>query len=98
MVGFGNLIKWRVLDNIHRLTNGVVTTLQIDMGDFEGNTAFAQYATFRVLNSSINYTLNVAGYSENAGDSLTYHNGQPFSTKDRDNNCNCAVTYSGAWW
>ena len=32
------------------------------------------------------------------GDSLTYHNGQPFSTKDRDNNNNCAVTYSGAWW
>ena len=61
-----------------------------------------RYATFRVLNSSTNYILNVAEYSGSAGDSLTYHNGQPFSTKDRDNDSNshgnCAVIYSGAWW
>ena len=37
-----------------------------------------------------------------AGDSLAYHNGYPFSTKDQDNdsgsNYNCAVQWKGAWW
>ena len=36
------------------------------------------------------------------GDSLTYHNGYGFSTKDRENApftiINCAVYYKGAWW
>ena len=69
VMGFGDLSGefWLGLDKIHQLTNGVVTTLRIDMGDFEGNTTFAQYATFCVLNSSTKYTLNVAGYSGNAG-------------------------------
>ena len=36
-----------------------------------------------------------------AGDSLSRHRGQPFSTKDQDNDnwsSNCAVSYKGAWW
>ena len=36
-----------------------------------------------------------------AGDSLNYHNGQPFTTKDRDNDKvshNCANQWHGAWW
>lgn len=36
-----------------------------------------------------------------AGDSLSYHQGRPFSTQDRDNDVavtNCAMAYKGAWW
>ena len=36
------------------------------------------------------------------GDSLSYHNTYPFTTKDRDNDvkmsANCASSYKGAWW
>lgn len=39
--------------------------------------------------------------SFSSGDSLSYHQGRPFSTKDRDNDIavtNCALSYKGAWW
>ena len=40
-------------------------------------------------------------YLGTAGDSLAYHNGYPFTTKDQDNDNyggNCAVGNKGAWW
>jgi hypothetical protein len=36
-----------------------------------------------------------------AGDSLVYHIGAAFTTKDSDNDHNggnCAIAYKGAWW
>ena len=105
--GFGNLSGefWLGLDKIHRLTS-TATQLRVDMRDFEGNSAYAQYTSFSVGNSSSKYILSVSGYSGTAGDALAhpigyYSNGQQFSTRDQDNDicsCSCAQMFKGAWW
>ena len=105
--GFGILSGefWLGLDKIHRLT----PQLWIDMQDFEGNSSYAQYSSFSVGDSVSKYTLSVSWYSGTAGDSLATgafvpngHNGQQFSTRDRDNdvnsNENCAQQFKGGWW
>ena len=105
--GFGDLNGefWLGLSKLNRLTYaGTITTsktLRVDLVDFDGNTRYAQYTTFRVKDSAKEYQMNVAGFTGNAGDSLTYHNGMNFSTYDQDNdlfNGNCASSYKGAWW
>jgi ficolin len=45
--------------------------------------------------------LRVRGYHGNGGDSLIIHNGQAFTTYDKDQDIsdrNCAEYYKGAWW
>ena len=40
-------------------------------------------------------------FSGNSGDSLAFHRGMPFTTKDQDSDSedgNCAITFKGAWW
>ena len=103
--GFGNLTGefWLGLGKINRLTKEQSNTLRVDLGDFDGNTRYAQYPTFSVGNSTTKYTLTVGGYSGTAGDSLTYpHNGKKFSTRDNNNDphsdTNCAQYWHGAWW
>jgi len=51
------------------------------------NWYYAKYSTFRVLDETYGYKLEVAGYSGNAGyDAFGLrHNGLKFSTYDRDN-------------
>ena len=101
--GFGNLTGefWLGLGKINRLTKEQSNTLRVDLGDFDGNTRYAQYTTFSVGNSTTEYTLTVGGYSGTAGDSLTHHNGMKFTTRDNDNDNwpgNCAIELHGAWW
>ncbi|XP_077967272.1 microfibril-associated glycoprotein 4-like [Styela clava] len=102
--GFGDSAgeHWLGLDILHNLTSSRNYELRIDMADWDGNKRYAKYSNFRVGNAQSSYTLSVSGYSGNAGDSFTEHNGFKFSTKDRDfdtdESRNCAVTYRGAWW
>ena len=58
---------------------------------------------YRVDSEIENYRLWVGGYSGNASDSLTAHNGYQFSTVDNNNDqapkcCPCAPAYGGGWW
>ena len=62
----------------------------------------AEYSTFRVLTEAANYTLQVDGYSGNAGyDALGYQDGMMFSTYDRDNDLwwkHCGLEHAGFWY
>ena len=103
VTGFGNLNgeHWLGLEKINRLTATGKTTLRVDLGDYSANKVFAKYNSFKVGNAASKYTLHVTGYSGNAGDSLSHHNGMKFTTKDSDNDhykSNCAVAFKGAWW
>ncbi|KAM5144348.1 tenascin-R isoform 2-T2 [Callospermophilus lateralis] len=101
-VGFGSLEDefWLGLDNIHRITSQGRYELRVDMRDGQ-EAAFAYYDKFSVEDGRSLYKLRIGSYNGTAGDSLSYHQGRPFSTEDRDNDVavtNCAMSYKGAWW
>ena len=101
-LGFGKLNQefWLGLNKIHRLTKSR-SSLRIDLEDFAGNKRFATYSVFSVGNALTQYKLTVGGYGGNAGNSMAFHNGYKFSTRDRDNDVwskHCAVVFKGAWW
>ena len=99
--GFGNPDGeyWLGLEKIHRLTKAS-SVLRVDMTSYSKGSRYAKY-TFKVGNAASKYTLQATSYSGNAGNSLGYHNGMKFSTKDNDNDktsSNCAASYKGGWW
>ena len=102
--GFGNVSGeyWLGLQQVHRLTSSGRWTLRIDMEDFHGNIKYAQYEDFQIGDAASFYQLSIGAFSGTVGyDALAYHNGRPFSTKDRDHDSyekSCAVMYQGAWW
>ena len=67
--GFGNLDGefWLGLDKIHRLTNSEQCKLRVDLEDWEGNSAYAEYDDFDVSNGETKYQLSIGTYTgENA--------------------------------
>uniref|UniRef100_A0A8D2ZDZ6 Tenascin R (restrictin, janusin) n=1 Tax=Scophthalmus maximus TaxID=52904 RepID=A0A8D2ZDZ6_SCOMX len=101
-VGFGNLEDefWLGLDNIQRMSAQGRYELRIDMKDGQ-ESVYANYDKFSIGDARNLYKLRIGEYNGTAGDSLSYHQGRPFSTKDRDNDIavtNCALSYKGAWW
>nr|KAG5693357.1 hypothetical protein BaRGS_017650 [Batillaria attramentaria] len=90
------------LDKIYRLTSTQSFTLRVDLTDFDGKTAFAEYRNFRISGPDDLYRLHISGYRGTAGDSLKSHDAHVFTTYDRDNDSNgdgnCAVMRHGAWW
>ncbi|KAL9969900.1 hypothetical protein ACROYT_G022173 [Oculina patagonica] len=102
--GFGDLNGefWLGNDNLHRLTAVGDVTLRVDLEDFDGNTTYAEYTTFKVADEGDKYRLLIGGYNGTAGDSMAFHNFSQFSTEDHDNdsfnNGSCAQVFKGAWW
>ncbi|XP_032413926.1 tenascin [Xiphophorus hellerii] len=100
--GFGNLSEefWLGNDFLHNLTSIGPVSLRVDLQS--GNdTAYARYTNFSVASEGRNYTLTVSGYTGTAGDSMKYHNGRPFSTRDKEPDplgIHCAKAYVGGWW
>uniref|UniRef100_A0A182JMY0 Fibrinogen C-terminal domain-containing protein n=1 Tax=Anopheles atroparvus TaxID=41427 RepID=A0A182JMY0_ANOAO len=102
--GFGDLGYefWFGNDFIHRLSYDDNVELRIELEDFDGNSAYAQYGTFRMESEKFNYNLMVSDYRGNASDALSYHNDHDFSTYDRSNDKSetypCALTFGSGWW
>uniref|UniRef100_A0A672HVT5 Zmp:0000000846 n=1 Tax=Salarias fasciatus TaxID=181472 RepID=A0A672HVT5_SALFA len=100
--GFGNLNDefWLGLANLHKITSLGHYELRVDLRD-SGESAYAQYDKFTIAEPRTRYKLYIGAYSGTAGDSMTYHQGRPFSTYDNDNDIavtNCALSYKGAFW
>ncbi|XP_036039024.1 ficolin-2 isoform X2 [Onychomys torridus] len=102
--GFGSQLGefWLGNDNIHALTTQGTSELRVDLADFEGKRDFAKYSSFKIEGEAEKYKLILGNFvGGGAGDSLTSHNNQFFTTKDQDNDqssSNCALSYHGAWW
>ncbi|XP_078577000.1 microfibril-associated glycoprotein 4-like [Branchiostoma floridae x Branchiostoma japonicum] len=103
-LGFGNKNGeyWIGNENIRLLTKRKNYKLRITLEDWNNNTRFAEYSTFRVSGEGDGYRLHLSGYSGNAGDSMAHSNGHRFSTVDRDNDddrSHCSQHYGQAgWW
>ncbi|XP_051276091.1 microfibril-associated glycoprotein 4-like isoform X2 [Dicentrarchus labrax] len=103
-IGFGSAAGeyWLGLENIHQLTRQRNYELLVNMEDFDGKKVFARYSSFSVDAECDGYQLHVSGFTNGgAEDSLTYHNGQNFSTFDKDQDkwsANCAKKFLGAFW
>ncbi|XP_035227247.1 techylectin-5A-like isoform X1 [Stegodyphus dumicola] len=101
--GFGDQSKdfWLGNDNIFALTNQRASVIKFTLSDWEGNTTYATYDRFWIDDEPHKYTAHVKGYRGTAGNSFSFVNGVPFSTKDRDNDQHeksCAEMFKGAWW
>ncbi|CAC5379425.1 Fibrinogen-like protein A,Ryncolin-2,Angiopoietin-1,Angiopoietin-related protein 6,Angiopoietin-related protein 2,Microfibril-associated glycoprotein 4,Angiopoietin-related protein 7,Angiopoietin-related protein 1,Ficolin-2,Ryncolin-1,Ryncolin-3,Ficolin-1,Fibrinogen C domain-containing protein 1 [Mytilus coruscus] len=93
---------WLGNENIHIISmenqHEISIYLEVSPSDYR----YANYSTFRLGDENSKYSLTIAGYGGNAGDSMHYHNGLMFSTKDADHDLdggrNCAARYKGGWW
>ncbi|KAE8578172.1 hypothetical protein XENTR_v10023375 [Xenopus tropicalis] len=109
VMGFGNADYeyWLGLQNIQRLTMTGRYELRVELENFNGQKVYAFYSNFSLSPQALNaehdgYKLYVDGFTDGgAGDSLSVHVGQRFSTYDNDqiNDIqNCAEYWGGGFW
>ena len=98
---------WLGNHNLHLLTNRSESMLRVELEDWEGGVAMAQYSV-RVGSEEEGFRLEASHYEGEAGDALggagplLSHTGMRFSTADRDQDSwgegSCAELYGGGWW
>ena len=54
-------------DQLHLLTSSGFTNLRVDLKDFDGGSAYAEYSQFTVGDAGSNYIMHCGGYSGTAG-------------------------------
>nr|AFP72288.1 fibrinogen-related protein 1 [Trachidermus fasciatus] len=102
--GFGNVAGeyWLGLENIFLISIRKMNELRVDMEDWEGGKASAQYSSFSIGFENTGYQLHLGSFTGGeAGDSLVGHNDMKFSTFDKDLDQwdkNCAQHYLGGFW
>ncbi|KAM9314867.1 microfibril-associated glycoprotein 4-like [Pholidichthys leucotaenia] len=102
--GFGNVAGeyWLGLENIFLLTMRKENELRVDMEDWEGSQAFAEYSSISVWPEHSGYELHLGSFTGGpAGDSLAHHNSRKFTTYDKDQDVwekNCAQHFLGGFW
>jgi len=98
---------WLGNDLLHQLTMSGHYKLRFDLqASDDGSWYYAKHSSFVVLGEATNYRMHVSGYSGNAGNGFSYHDGMMFTTYDRDNDPwnspsyinSCAVYNGGGFW
>ncbi|XP_077567395.1 fibroleukin-like [Stigmatopora nigra] len=98
---------WLGNQHIHLLTRDRDMTLRVELEDFSGTSAYAEYENFRVGSERMRYRLTLGAYSGTAGNALRFsptydHHNRAFTTPDRDNDRypsgNCGAYYGSGWW
>ena len=95
---WGNEYMWMLTSHLDRRYQ-----VHIWLEDFDGNTRYALYQSFKIESEDDHYRLHIGEYSGDAGDSFYFNNNQSFSTYDRDYdsfNGNCAGSNycTAGWW
>jgi len=95
---------WIGLKKLRQLTYTGNYGLEVRLKDFDDLTYQAVYSHFEVGGEE-GYELSVSGFNaglSTIGDSLAFHNGMKFSTKDKDQDTlgsnNCAANMRGGGW
>ncbi|XP_008593276.1 PREDICTED: angiopoietin-4-like, partial [Galeopterus variegatus] len=99
--GFGDPAweHWLGNEVVHQLTSGAAYSLRVELQDWEGREAFAEYESFQLGSEGQLYRLSLSGYRGSTEKrSNLFLMDANFSTHDKDNdncNCNCALMLSG---
>ena len=101
--GFGDVSgnHWLGLEFMHNFTQLYNTMLRIELivNDTNGTKHILTYGHFSIGNKDSGYQLNVGNYNGMLTDYLSKHNGNAFSTPDKDtNDFDCATLNQGGWW